>query len=243
MSTRSADAGAQAGGGGGSRSRSRSPGYGTVARNSSSVSLNHSGRSRLGMWATSGRSIRRAPGIRGDEAPPSPASTACRGRRSSRGSARAPRPGARWPADPARSCRRTASPARRSRTSSGAPPRAPLPAPAPRAGRGRRPTSPRRAPPSPPSPWPRRAPPRARRRQALRASPRPRSRSGHRRPRRGPTRDPGYSRAVSMAIEPAREHPTSTARSRPAASITATRSARLEKRVSTTSARPNPRRS
>ena len=38
----------------------------------------------------------------------------------------------------------------------------------------------------------------------------------------------GYSSAVSIAIEPAREHPTSTARSSPAASITATRSARFE---------------
>ena len=37
--------------------------YAIPARNSSSVSLNQSGRSRLGMWATSGRSIRRAPGI------------------------------------------------------------------------------------------------------------------------------------------------------------------------------------
>ena len=53
----------------------------------------------------------------------------------------------------------------------------------------------------------------------------------------------GYSSAVSSAIDPAREQPTRTARSSPAASITAIRSARFENRVASTSARPKPRRS
>ena len=150
-----------------------------------------------------------------------PSSTECRDRRSSPASARGSPRAARWPAGRGRSCPRTASPGRRSRRPSGGRPRAPRQVRDPPAVRSR--------------------PPRSRRRWSASASqsfaPRglrslarggldsgvssvscPLMPAAH--PDEAATRS-GNSSAVSMTIEPAREQPTSTARSRPAASMTA----------------------
>ena len=217
----------------------------TSSRNVRSVWVNHVGRSRLGMWATSGRSMRRAFGARVHEhRAPSRWSPARRAAPTiaSTGTAQLAEPPGRRRVEHDR----VAVLELLRRRSRGHPPHE-LPRRLRRrarpAARPRRPRSARRGRPSPPSPSP---PPAPRSRSNAASASGVLSTSAPETPPQTQTRPEtrsGYSSAVSSDDRPAREQPTSTARSSPAASITAIRSARFENGTCSTSVRPNPRRS